>query len=96
VTDYNPLDHLPDPEKRFKVLAYTRGAEIYIEIVDVVRKTGVVMDLVSALRAAADINLEATRIMDVMATQMEQGTIPLWKQFISEWEPPDEDVADKN
>jgi hypothetical protein len=96
VTDYNPIDHLPDPEKRFKVLAYTRGAEIYIEIIDDMRKTGVVMDLVSALRAAADINLEATRIMEVVVTQMEQGTIPMWKQFVSEWEPPGDDAADKN
>jgi len=73
--DTHPLDHLPDPDKRFKVFAFTRGTEAYIELIDETRKTGVVMDLASVLRAAADINLEATRIMEVMAEQVEQGTM---------------------
>ena len=30
--EYNPLDHLPDPAKRCKVLAYTRGPMISVEI----------------------------------------------------------------
>jgi hypothetical protein len=48
VSDDNPLDHLPDPAKRFKVLAYTSGPEIYIEIMDDATKSGVVMPFLDA------------------------------------------------
>jgi hypothetical protein len=37
---YEPLQHLPDPAERYKVLAYTRGAEISSEIMDDVTKAG--------------------------------------------------------
>jgi hypothetical protein len=92
----NPLDHLPDPVKRYQVLALTRGAEVSVEILDDVRKTGVTMDVLSALRVAADINLEATRMMEVTASQVEQGTILVWKQMISEWGPHGERTAEQN
>jgi hypothetical protein len=63
-----------------------------------VRKTGVVMDFLSALRVAAEINLEleAVRTSEVVASQIEQGTVPVWRQFISDWGSHGEDVADKN
>ena len=32
--DYDPLAHVPDPNDRFQVFAYTRGAEIFVEIYD--------------------------------------------------------------
>jgi hypothetical protein len=96
VTDDAPPDHLPDPEQCFQVLAYTRGAEAYIKILDDVRKTGVMMDLLSALRAAAEINLEATRIMEVVASQIEQGTMPVWRTFISDWGPHGNGTAEQN
>ena len=94
--DYNPLDHLPDPAKRFKVLAYTRGPEIYIEIMDDVTKTGVVMPFLDALGAASDINLEAVRISEVMATQMQGGTLPEWERLVAEWGRHGEGTAENN
>ena len=93
---YDPLDHLPDPAKRFKVLGYTRGVELYIEVMDDVTKQGVVMDFLSALRVAADINLEAARILEVVTSQMEQGTIPQFEKLIGEWGHHGEGTADKN
>jgi hypothetical protein len=96
VTDHDPLDHLPDPAKRYKVLAFTRGAEVYVEILDDVTQTGVVMDLLAALQVAAEINLETTRIMAVLASQVEQGTLPVWKQFIAEWGPHGDGTAEQN
>ena len=94
--DDNPLDHLPDPTTRYKVLAFTRGAEVYIEILDDVMKTGVVMDLRSALAVAGDINREAVRIVDVVGSQIDQGTIPHWKRFISQWGSHGEGTAEQN
>ena len=43
--DYDPLEHLPDPDKRFRVFAYIQGSDIRIEVIDAVRKTGVGMDV---------------------------------------------------
>jgi hypothetical protein len=62
------------------------------------------LDLRSALAVAADINLEAVRIMDVVGRQLEQslahpfeqGTLPVWKRMISEWGPHGEGKADQN
>jgi hypothetical protein len=96
VSDDHPHDHLPDPAKRFKVLAYTNDLEIYVELMDDEMKTGVVMDVFSALRAAADINLEIARITEVVAAQVEDGTIPVWKQLLSEWGPHGEGTAENN
>ena len=51
--DDNPLDHLPDPSKRFQVLAMLRrDTDVDIEIVDVVTKQGVVVPLLQALEIA--------------------------------------------
>ena len=43
--DYDPLAHLPDPDKRFRVFANIQGSDIRIEVIDAVRKTGVGMDV---------------------------------------------------
>jgi hypothetical protein len=75
---------LPDPAKRFKVLPYTRGAEISIEIMDDVTKSGSVMPFLDVLVAAADITLEAVRISEVMAKQMQGGTLPEWERLVAE------------
>jgi hypothetical protein len=102
--DDTQVGHLPDPAQRYQVLAFTRGAKVSVEILDDVRKTGVAMDLLSALRVAADINLEALRIMEVLGTQLEeslgtsfeQGTLPVWKRLIAEWGSHGEGTAEQN
>ena len=81
---------------REELLAFTCGADVYVEILDDARKTGVVMDLLSALHVAADINLETARIMEVLASQLDQGTIPIWTKFIAEWGPHGEGTAEQN
>ena len=96
-TDYNPLDHLPDPSKRFQVVAILRrDTEVDIEIVDVVTKQGVVVPLLQALEIAADINLEAARIMRLIADQMTDGTLPEFERRIAEWGPHGEGTAEQN
>ena len=94
--DYDPLDHLPDPEKRFQVLAYTRGVELYVEVMDATTKQGVAMPFVDALRVASEINAEAARMLEVVVSQMEQGTIPLFERLIAEWGPHGEGTAEQN
>jgi hypothetical protein len=61
-----------------------------------VAQTGVVMDLPSVLAVAAGINQEAVRIVDAVASQIDQGTIPLWKRFISRWGPHGDGTAEQN
>jgi hypothetical protein len=95
--EYNPLDHWPDPAKRFKVLAYTRrGVEIYVEVMDDTTKQGVMMPLIEALQVAADINLEVARLLDVVAHQMADGTIPEFERRIAEWGLHGEGTAEQN
>ena len=96
MSDDHPHDHLPDPAKRFKVLAYTNDLEIYVELMDDEMKTGVVMDGFSALGTAADITLEIARITDVVAAQAEDGTVPVWKHLLSERGPHGEGTAKNN
>jgi hypothetical protein len=96
VSDDLPLDHLPDPAKRFTVLASTNDLEISVELMDDVMKTGVVMDGFSALRAAADITREIAQITDVVAAQVEDGTVPVWKHLLSERGPHGEVTAENN
>jgi hypothetical protein len=83
----DPLEHLPDQAKRYKVLGVTRGAEIYVEIFDEVEKQGVVLTFPEALTIAADINLEIARIFSELATHLdrEDGTNPEWERQITEW-----------
>jgi hypothetical protein len=89
-----PLDHLPNPSKRFKVLAYTRrGVEIYVEVMDGTTKQGVMMPLIEALQVAADINLEVARLLNVVADQMANGTIPEFERRVAEWGPHGEGTA---
>ena len=96
VSDDLPLDHLPDPAKRFTVLASTNDLEISVELMDDVMKTGVVMDGFSTLGTAADITLEIARITEVVASQVEDGTVPVWKQLLSERGPHGEVTAKNN
>jgi hypothetical protein len=86
-TSRDPLEHLPDPAKRYRVLAVTRGAELYVEIFDTVEQRGVVVPFPEALTVAAEINLEIARIFAELATHLDRddGTIPEWERQISEW-----------
>lgn len=70
---------LPDPENRIQVLAVTRGLDVYVELIDDHTKQGVVMDIASALRAASDINREVARVIEQVAEQIEDGTVPVWE-----------------
>ena len=95
--DDTPLDHLPDPSKRFQVLAILRrDTDVDIEIVDVVTKQGIVVPLFQALEIAADINLEAARIMRLIADQMTDGTLPAFERRKVEWGPHGEGTAEQN
>ena len=96
MSDDHPLDHLPDPAKRFTVLASTNDLEISVELMDDVMKPGVVMDGFSTLGTAADITIEIARITEVVASQVEDGTVPVWKQLISERGPHGEGTAKNN
>jgi hypothetical protein len=97
VSDYNPLDHLPDPSKRYQALAILRdGVEVEVEIVDVERKQGVVLPFIAALQVAADINLEIARIMEVIADQVADGTFVAYQRLKSEWGPHGEGTAEQN
>jgi hypothetical protein len=64
----NPVDaahDFPDPDKRFQVLAVTRGENvIFVQILDADTQTAIAMDLLSALEVAADINREAVRALE--------------------------------
>ena len=95
--DSNPLDHLPDPSKRYQVLAILRhGVEIEVEIVDVETKHGVVLPFIEALQVAADINREIVRIMEVVADQVADGTLAAYQRLKFELGPHGEGTADKN
>ena len=63
-----PPTHVPDPAKRYRVLGVTRGAEIYIEILDAVENRAVVLTFPEALTVAADITLEIARVFRELAT----------------------------
>ena len=86
----DPLDpptHAPDPAKRYTVLGFTRGAQIYIEIFDEVEKRSLVVPFPEALTLAADINLAVAHVFSELAAYLdrEDGTIPGWERQISEW-----------
>jgi hypothetical protein len=46
--------------------------------------------------SAADITREIARITEVVASQVEDGTVPVWKQLLSERGPHGEGTAEKN
>ena len=72
---------------RYRVLAVTRGAEIYIEIWDEVTRAGIVVPFPEVLTVAADITLELARIFAELHTHLDQedGTLPEWERQITEW-----------
>lgn len=59
----NPLAHVPDPSKRYQVMAISRGPLVFVEIAD--RETGAtfVCDALDALEIAADITSEVVRAL---------------------------------
>ena len=74
--DYDPLEHLPDPNTRFQVFASIQGPDIRIEIIDSVNKTGVGMDFLSALEVTSDINAEAVRISTSWQSRSRRAEFP--------------------
>jgi hypothetical protein len=70
----DPLAHLPDPDKRYQVFAVIRGGVLFVEVADVETKTGFVLDVVTALEVASDINAEIARVF-VQHTDQTKGWI---------------------
>jgi hypothetical protein len=83
---HDPRTHGPDPAKRYRVLALTRGAEIHVEIWDEPEKRGVV-PFPEVLTVAADITLELARVFEDLQTHLERedGTLPEWERQITKW-----------
>ena len=65
----DPLAHVPDPDQRYQVFGVTRGAVMFIQIFDAETKTGLVLDLLTALDVASQINREAVRVLEDVGRQ---------------------------
>jgi hypothetical protein len=68
--DDNP-HQLPDPTKRFQVYALVRGADVRIEVVDMLERSGVAMPMEDAPVVAEDITREAQRILGTVRDVIE-------------------------
>src|SRR5436189_5436976 len=69
-TDDNP-HQFPDPTKRFQVYALVRGADVRIEVIDDLERSGVSMPMADALVVAEDIQREAQRILGTLRSVVE-------------------------
>jgi hypothetical protein len=94
--DHDPLNRLLDPDRRYQVGGFLEGPGIFIQLMDTTTGQGVVMDVMSALEVASDINNEAVRLFELMAGELQQGTTPMWKRLFGGWGPRGEGTAEKN
>jgi hypothetical protein len=94
--DHDPLNRLLDPDRRSQVGGFLEGPGIFIQVLDTTTGQGVVMDVMSALEVASDINNEAVRLFELMAGELQHGTTPMWKRLFGGWGPHGEGTAEKN
>jgi len=94
--DHDPLSRLLDPDRRYQVGGFLEGLGILIQVEDITTGQVVVMDVMSALEVASDINNEAVRLFELMAGELQQGTTPMWKRLFGGWGPHGEGTAEKN
>lgn len=70
---FDPLAHVPDPDQRYQVFAFMHGGAPFVQIADVESKTGVIVDLLSALEVARDINDQVVHLLERLGH--EQGAM---------------------
>jgi hypothetical protein len=94
--DYDPLAHVPDPNERFQVFAYTRNLQIYVEISDTHAGTALTIPMLDALKVAGNINQQLVYALEGLFKRAEGGTLPEFERLISEWGPHGEATAEQN
>ena len=94
--DYDPLAHVPDPDDRFQVFAYTRGVEIWVEISVKATSVTLTIPMLDALKIAANINHQLVYAFEGVLKRFDAGTLPEFERLISEWGPHGEGTAEQN
>lgn len=65
----DPLANVPDPDERFQVFGFLQGSLPFVEIVDRETGQGLIVDAVSALKIARDLNGQVLSVIEQMATR---------------------------